>query len=349
MLSDFGRTLATSRRRPLSVVEADDAISSCLSGIFDRDATAELLSALHTRREAPSEIEGCARAMLRRACRVSTPAGPVVDIGGTGGDGGRTFNVSTVAALVVAASGELVLKHGNHAVTGRCGSLDLLTALGVPIPQVADDQWTAELVERDGFAVAPTQVFHALPRHVSQARRLLPHPTVFDLASPLAHPARHLAGQVIGVWAAPLTEMLAVVLGRLGRVRATLLWGDAEGGGIDEPSLSGPTKLTALRAGRVDTSMVTPEDVGLRRAPLDALGVATAAESMAVCHAVLDGERGPYRDAVVFSAGICLWTSGVTPSIVSGVRSAEHTIDIGAGRTLLTRLTETGLDAEHCS
>jgi anthranilate phosphoribosyltransferase len=337
---------------PLTVAEAETAVGEILEGHYDAARTREFLTTLHARGESAGEIEGCVRAMLRRAVRLRFAGVRVTDIGGTGGDSAvaasssratGTFNISTTAALLVAASGTPVVKHGNRAVSGVCGSLDMLAALGVPIPTDPDRRSIAATLARIGFAVAPTPVFHRFPPELSAVRRSLGFPTVFNLAGPLAHPATDLAGQVVGVANVSLTEVLAAVLVRLGRRRAAVLHGE----GTDEPSLSGPTKITTVDHGRILTVEIVPERFGLARAEPGRLGGGDPAANAEICRAVLNGTKGPQRDVVVLTAGIALQTAGRVTTIGDGVRIATRTIETGAAATFLGRLTEQALTSKE--
>lgn len=324
---------------PLEVGETDAAVTAILAGEVESVETARFLTVLHERGETAAEIEGCVRAMLRRVVPVDVPEG-VVELGGTGGDGAATFNISTTASLVVAACGLPVVKHGNFGVTSCSGSLDLLVELGVDLPWEADAAAVRETLARTGFAVVPTRVFHRLPPELGAVRRSLPFPTLFNLAGPLAHPARPVRAHVVGVADRTRVEQVAGVLARLGRTRATVL----NGGGLDEPSLSGETTLVALRDGRIDRMTLAPEELGFERASHGSLRVTTPRESAAICRAVLDGAAGPARDIVLFTAAIALWTAG-SPTIAAGLDEARGALDTGAAAALLHRLTDSRTEA----
>jgi anthranilate phosphoribosyltransferase len=322
------------------------AFEAMLAGDWPRERIAAYLTDLHERGETPTEIEGCARAMLSRCVRL--PVDNVVDVGGTGGDGGGTFNISTTAAILVAATGVPVIKHGNRAVSGTCGSVDMLLALGVHVPARADAEDTVRRLARTGFAVAPTPVFHRFPEQLTAARRGLGFPTVFNLAGPLAHPAAGLTGQVVGVTWPRFAGVLAATLHRLGRLRAAVLHGQCSTGqghgtGIDEPSLSGPTTITWLHAGQVETFDITPEQFGLGRAAPAELAGGDPAVNAGICRSVLSGDGGPRRDVVLLAAGIALWTAGLAASIADGMTTAARTIASGTAARFLTRLTSSDL------
>lgn len=308
--------------------------AAILDGQWPASRIAEYLTSLHERGESPADIEACARAMLRRCVRLPVPA---ADIGGTGGDGAGTFNISTTAALAIAAAGVPVVKHGNRAVTGSCGSLDMLHELGVHIPDRADVADLNSRLAGCGFAVAPTPVFHRFPEQLTAARRALGFPTVFNLAGPLAHPATVLTGQVVGAADPARTPVLAQTLRRLGRTRAAVLHGQ----GTDEPSLAGPTQLIVLAGERTEIFDITPEQFGLRRASVAELAGGDPAANAGICRAVLSGGTGPHRDVVLLTAGIALWTAGTAPSLRDGVAVAARAIDSGAAERLLRRLTRT--------
>ena len=342
MSADAARELvATAERRPLRAKESAELIGAALESRLSATETARVLTALHLRGETADELEGCVRAMLRRAVRIAVGVRRVMDVGGTGGDGARTFNVSTTAALVVAAAEVPVVKHGNVAVTGASGSVDMLRDLGVPVPADADPKSVLEQVDATGFAVAPTRSFLRLPQQVSVVRRRLPFRTIFNLAGPLAHPATALRAQVVGAPTVPVADLLAEVMRRVGRRRVSIVHGRVEGrpGGLDEPSLCGTTRIVSLRDGELDAFDVTPDELGLEPAPLETLVAGDAAASAATCRRVLDGERGPARDVVCFMAGIGLWTADAAESIAGGVQQAADAIDGGAAAALLDRLT----------
>ncbi|MGI8626177.1 MAG: anthranilate phosphoribosyltransferase [Geodermatophilaceae bacterium] len=348
MANPVEEILALAPDRPLTVGEADGAITAALESRCEIEQTERFLTVLHDRGESADEIEGCVRAMLRRAIRLPPDCTRLVDIGGTGGDNAGTFNISTCAALLIAAAGVPVIKHGNWAVTGTCGSLDMLQQLGIPLPTVPDPAWIAAELRRAGFAVAPTPLFHRFPAELNAVRRRLPFPTVFNFAGPLAHPAAVLDGQVIGVASGSLVDVLAAVLQRLGRRQASVLHGsDEAGSGLDEPSLNGSTQITTIRDRQVATVQVMPEQFGLHRAALSDLTAEDGAASAEICRRIMSGGHGPPRDVVVLMAGIALWTTGTDSSIKNAVAHAITTIDSGTALSFVNRLSCQGAAASH--
>ncbi|MFI6322942.1 anthranilate phosphoribosyltransferase [Nonomuraea sp. NPDC050556] len=318
---------ASTSTGPARAGSLEGTFAAILEGRRTKEQMAAALREMHRRGETAAEVEACVRAMLRRAVRLD-PGYAVVDIGGTGGDRAGTFNISTVAALVVAACGVPVIKHGNRAVTGRCGSLDLLEALGVEIPPA--DRVVAQL-DRYGFAVAATPLVHRFPAELNEVRRSLGFPSIFNLAGPIAHPAVELSGQIVGVGWLDALPAVTGALTRLGRTQVSVV----HGAGTDEPTLTGPTLLY----GRDGIRQITAGEYGLAQADTAALRGGAPAVNAAICRSVLTGEPGPRRDVVLLCAGLALWTAQVAPSVHEGIQRAAAAIDEGAARALLERLT----------
>jgi anthranilate phosphoribosyltransferase len=291
-----------------------------------------LLIALRMKGETVDEVVGAATAMRARAQKLRVPAGVVVDTCGTGGDGRGTINISTVAALVVAAAGVRVAKHGNRALSSQSGSADVLEALGVDVaaPVAVVERCLDEV--GIGFLFAPA--FHGATRHVAAARKEIGLRTVFNLLGPLTNPAgaRH---QVIGVWDAVLVEPMAHALMRLGSEHALVVHGD----GLDELSPRGATEVAELRGGEVKRYQLRPRDFGLADEDPAALAGGDAQFNAAAARAILGGAAGAGRNAVVMSAAAALYAAGKS-GLRDGARLAERTIDDGAARTLLERLVE---------
>ena len=321
------------RRQDLSVDEAAAAMTEIMEGRAVPAQIAGLLIALAMKGERPAEVVGLARVMREKATPLSRPAGEVFDTCGTGGDRAHTFNVSTVAALVVAACGVRVAKHGNRSVSSRCGSADLFEALGVNITA------TPSVVERClheagiAFFFAPT--FHPSMRHAGPTRKELGVRTAFNLLGPLTNPAG-ASRQLVGVPRPELTELVARSLGWLGSARAWVVHG---ADGLDEISTTGYTKISEYRDGAVNTFYVHPTDVGLSKASPDALRGGDAADNARTARAVLTGEEGAARDIVLFNAGASLLIAGAVSSVRDGIAAAARAIDSGAARDRLERLT----------
>src|SRR3954468_9431871 len=316
----------------LTRAQAAAALDAMLDGGAPIAQMAALLVALRMKGETPDEIAGAAQALRSRAARVDVPQDRLIDTCGTGGDGSHTFNISTCAAFVAAAGGARVAKHGNRAVSSRCGSADVLAALGVEV-ELAPEAVAACIGECGiGFLFAPRH--HAAMRHVAPVRKELGLRTLFNLLGPLANPAG-ARRQVLGVYAPHLVPVLAQTLVELGCDRAFVVHGT---GGLDEISTSGPTAVCEVRDGTVRRFELSPEDVDLQRAPLEELRGGDPDENAALLRAVLKGEPGARRTAVVINAGAALAAAGVCETIAEGARLAEKAIDSGAAWDRVERL-----------
>jgi len=320
--------------RTLTEGEAQSAMEALLAGESTPVLTAALLTALRVRGETVEELAGFARAM--RAAAVTVPIGeesrPLLDTCGTGGDGMQTFNISTVAALVIAGAGVRVAKHGNRSISSRCGSADVLEALGVRA--AAEPELAARCVREAGIGFFFAPAYHGATKHVQPVRVELKMKTVFNFLGPLTNPARAEI-QVAGTWSEAAAEKIAGALARLGSHRAFVVNGSD---GLDELTLTGASTVFGVRNGAVERLEVTPEDFGLRRAPGEALKGGDAKENAAIAEAVLSGERGAQRDIVVMNAGLALVAAEKASGFREGVRLAEESIDTGAARARLDAL-----------
>jgi anthranilate phosphoribosyltransferase len=319
----------------LTAEEAHAAMMQVMTGEATPAQIAGFLIALRMKGETPEEIAGCARAMRAHV----TPAAPtrhdLVDTCGTGGDGAETFNISTAAALVAAAGGAAVAKHGNRAVSSRCGSADVLEALGVRIDLSPAD--VAACVDEVGFGFLFAQAHHPAMRHAGPVRRELAVRTVFNLLGPLTNPAG-ARRQVIGVYSAGLVEPIAHVLVQLGAEHALVVHG---AGGVDELTPVGDNLVAEVRDGSVHTFTLDPHELSTGAVPAtpDDLKVGgEPAENAAIIRTVLDGERGPRRDAVVLNAGAALLVAGLADDLEAGIDRAVEAIDSGAATGTLDRL-----------
>jgi anthranilate phosphoribosyltransferase len=320
------------RNEDLTAGEAGEAMREVMEGRAPASGLAALLAALVMKGERPAEVVGFARAMREHAVRLSADPGPVFDTCGTGGDRSGTFNISSAAALVVAAAGVRVAKHGNRSVSSRCGSADVFEQLGVNVPAPPS---AVEQTLRDAgiaFFFAPT--FHPSMRHAAQTRRELGIRTLFNLLGPLTNPAG-ARRQVVGVSRPDLTSLLARALLELGSERAWVVHG---ADGIDEISTTGYTKVSECRDGAVHTFYIHPSEFGVAKATPADLAGGDAAENAAIVRRVLDGERGPRRDVVLLNAGAALFVSGRAPGVVEGITQAAAAIDSGAARATLDQL-----------
>ena len=320
------------RQEDLTEAEAAAAMGRIMDGEAPAAQVAGLLVALRQKGERPAEVVGFARAMRARAVPLSRPRPDAFDTCGTGGDGAGTFNISTIAAIVVAACGVPVAKHGNRSASSRCGSADVFEALGVNIaavPAVAE----ACLAEAGlAFLFAPT--FHPSMRHAAPIRRELGVRTAFNLLGPLTNPAG-ARRQIVGVPRPELTELLARALGLLGSERAWVVHG---ADGLDELSTTGYTKVSETRNGAVRTFYLHPAEVGLAKANPGDLAGGDAQENAMIARDVLDGAPGPRRDVVLFNAGAALLVAGAVASVSDGIARAAQAIDGGAARLALDRL-----------
>jgi anthranilate phosphoribosyltransferase len=301
------------------------AISSILRGEASATQTAALLVALRIKGETAQEIASAASVMRLHCVPVAlSPKSVLLDTCGTGGDGSQTFNISTAAALVIAACDIPLAKHGNRAASSKTGSADVLEVLGVNIDLSAAQ--VARCIETVGIGFMFARTHHPAMRHVAQIRAELGVRTLFNFLGPLCNPAS-ATHQVLGVPEPRLLGILASALCALGGKRAWVVHGH---GGMDELSLAGPTRVAQLDAGAINEFDVTPEDFGLTTQPNADLRVQDAQGSAAVIRAVLRGEKGAARDVVVLNAAAGLCVAGRAPSFVQAARVAADAIDSGA-------------------
>lgn len=315
----------------LTVAEAAEVMETLMTGAATPAQVGALLVALRLRGETVEEMTGFAQVMRAKALRVPVD-GPVVDTCGTGGDGSGTFNVSTAAAFVVAGAGVPVAKHGNRAATSRCGSADVLEALGVAIDLGPEQVATCLREAGVGFMFAPA--FHPAMKHVMPVRRELGVRTVFNLLGPLTNPAGAQA-QLLGVADALAHEKMARVLAALGTRHALVV---RSVDGVDEIALSGPTVVYEVRDGAVERYQITPQELGLGPAPAEALRGGTAAENAAIICDVLGGERSPRRDIVLLNAAAALLAADAVATLRDGLALAAEAIDAGRAAAALERL-----------
>ena len=322
------------RRQDLDEATAHGVMRELMSGDAESSQVAALLIALRAKGESGSEIAGFVRGTLEAAEPIELePAlrARLVDTCGTGGDGAGTFNISTVAALVVAAAGVPVAKHGNRAASGTCGSADLLEAWGVVIDLPPDRVATCLTELGIGFLYA--RLFHPAMRHVAPVRVQLGIRTVFNLLGPLSNPAG-APHQVVGIADPALGEPMATALAQLGKRRALVFHGRD---GLAELTLSGPSDVWEVRDGRVVVGVVDPAELGLQRATMDQLRGGSVSDNVAIADAVLAGESGPRRDIVALNAAAALVAAGAVDDLADGVRLAGEVIDDGRALALRDR------------
>jgi anthranilate phosphoribosyltransferase len=320
------------RHEDLTTEEASAVMNEVMEGRATPTALAGILAAMAMKGERPAEIVGFARTMRAHAVRLSAPASDVFDTCGTGGDRSGTFNISSAAAVVVAACGVKVAKHGNRSVSSRCGSADVFEQLGVNIaasPAVVERTLSDANI---AFFFAPT--FHPAMKHAGPTRRELGIRTVFNLLGPLTNPAG-ATRQIVGVPRSELTEPIARALMLLGSARAWVVHG---ADGIDEISTTGHTKVSECRDGAVNTFYIHPSDFGVSKASPDELRGGDAVQNAGIIRHVFSGQRGAHRDVVVFNAGAALFVAGKVSSVDDGIRAAEAAIESGAASATLAAM-----------
>ncbi|HEY6268721.1 MAG TPA: anthranilate phosphoribosyltransferase [Candidatus Acidoferrum sp.] len=322
----------------LQRADAEAVMEELLSGRMATNKIVRLLVALNKRRVEVQELAGFAQVMRRHATRVfaegeALPAN-MVDTCGTGGDGTNTFNISTTAAVVAAAAGARVAKHGNRAASSQSGSADVLEALGVRIDLPFERYGRA--IREIGIGFLFAQAAHTATRHAAPARKLIGERTVFNLLGPLTNPAG-AQSQVLGVFSTDAIDLVAAALVELGVERAFVVHG---AGGLDEISLSGDSLVAEVRGGSVRRFTVAPEEFGVERAPLEAIRGGTATENAALFRRILEGEAGPARDIVVINAAAALVAAGVADNFLEGAGLASFVISSSAARETLANLVQ---------
>ena len=318
----------------LSGPEMADVMALIMTGEATQSQIGGFLVGLRIKGETVTEITAAAKVMRRLATPVKVSGAHLVDTCGTGGDGTHTFNISTAAALVTAAAGGQVAKHGNRSVSSSSGSADVLEALGVRIDLDADQVATCIEQVGIGFLFAPAH--HGAMKHAIGPRRELGARTIFNLLGPLTNPAGAPC-QLIGVYDQALVEPVAEVLKLLGSERVLVVCGED---GLDELTITGATHVAELNAGEVSTYRLTPDQLGLSVGGLEPLMVASAAESGQMIQQILAGESGPARDIVLANAGAAIYVAGLADSLLAGVERAAEVIDNARAEEKLAALIE---------
>jgi anthranilate phosphoribosyltransferase len=309
----------------LSRAEANAAMTSLVEGEATPSQIAGFAIALRMKGETPDEIAGLAEVMRAAATHVDAGSN-VVDVVGTGGDGAGTFNISTVAALVVASAGARVAKHGNRSITSQCGAADFLEAIGVAID--LPPAGVARCIDEAGFGFMFAPQYHPAMRHASVPRRDIGVRTVFNILGPLTNPAS-ARRQLTGVAVSGLGETLARVLALLGTEHAMVVHGQD---GLDEISVCAPTEIHEARGGQVRSYTIEPEQFGIRRWTTDAVRGGTVEANVRLANGVLEGERGPSRDVVLLNTGAAMYIAGLADSIQAGITLAADELDSGRAR-----------------
>jgi anthranilate phosphoribosyltransferase len=314
---------------------ADDmaaAVDALIEGRVSEVAFAGLMVALRMKGETADELVGVASALRGRAIPVPVLRTPELDTAGTGGDGAGSLNLSTAAALIAAADGVVVAKHGNRAASSRCGSADLCEALGIAIALAPDA--AAEAMARVGFAFLFAPAYHPAIKAVAQVRRQLAVRTLFNLIGPLVNPARPKA-QLVGVFAPDRLRLMAEALVRLGCADALVVAADA---GLDEIAPCGSTRALRVVNGRITDLVLTPADFGQPETPLDAIAGGDPATNATILRALLGGADHPARPAVLMNAGAALVVAGRASGFAEGAKRAAELIDGGAVQRLLAEV-----------
>lgn len=320
----------------LTYDEAYSVMNEIMSGETTPTQNAAFLAALSTksaRAETTDEIAGCAAAMRAHATRVETGM-DLFEIVGTGGDNAHSFNISTTSALVAAAGGMKVAKHGNRAASSLCGTADCLEALGVNINQ--SPERCVELLKEVGMCFFFAQKYHTSMKYVGPIRKELGFRTVFNILGPLTNPGSP-SMQLLGVYDEYLVEPLAQVLVSLGIKRGMVVYGLDK---LDEISLGAPTKICEIQDGWYKTSVITPEDFGFERCTKEDLKGGTPEENAAITRSVLGGEKGHKRNAVLLNAGAALYIGGKAASMKDGIKLAADIIDSGKALEILEKFIE---------
>jgi anthranilate phosphoribosyltransferase len=316
----------------LSETEAEQAMGRIMNGDASPAQIAALLTALRLKGETVEELTGFARAMRAKMNRIAPRLQPLVDIVGTGGDRRFTFNISTTAAFVAAGAGLPVAKHGNRSVSSRCGSADVLEALGVNV--MLEPVEVERCLEETGIGFLFAPVFHAAMKHAAGPRREIGIRTAFNLLGPLTNPAGAQV-QVLGVYDPNLTGVIACVLRNLGIRRAMVVHGSD---GLDEISHTGMTRISELNGDQIRTYYLEPGDLGIRQGSLEEIVGGVAEDNARITRDVLAGRPGPCRDVVLMNAAAALLVGGKVDTMLDGIRLAADIIDSGAAMAKLDGL-----------
>lgn len=313
--------------------QAREAMDEIMAGRADPAQVAALVMALRVKGETAEEMTGLVEGLREAAVRVEIEDdGHLVDIVGTGGDRSSTFNISTTAALIAAGAGARVAKHGNRAVSGRCGSADVLEGLGMEIE--LEPEAMATLVAEEGFGFFYAPRYHPALRHAGPVRKALGIPTIFNFLGPLANPAGVLR-YALGVSDQKMAEKMIRVLASLGADTAFVVHGED---GLDEVTTSGPTYILRLKDGEITHAEFTPEDFGVERAPLSELIGGDVDANVEITRSILAGKGGPRRDAAIINAAVGLVAADRAEGFVEGVALATESVDSGAAAEVLERV-----------
>ena len=320
------------QKQDLTFEESYFAMRQIMNGEADQAQIAGFLVGLRMKGETTHEIAGCAKAMIEKSLKIDFEDDNLIDTCGTGGDEVGTFNISTASAIVASAAGVKVAKHGNRAVSSKCGSADVLRELGVNIELTPEQAKIC--LEEIGFAFIFAPLYHTSIKYAAPVRQSLGIRTIFNILGPLTNPAG-AKRQLLGVFSENLTEKIANVLKELGSKHALVVHG---AGGIDEISISGHTKISELKNGAVKTYEIFPENFGLKRWDINLILGGDAKTNAQIIKQVLEGETGPQRDVVLLNSGAAIYVSGLAGSISEGIEMAKEAIDSGKAKRKLEEL-----------
>jgi anthranilate phosphoribosyltransferase len=315
----------------LSQIEAELTMNEIMSGEVTPAQIASFITALRIKGETIDEITGCATVMREKVTRIKTNADYLVDTCGTGGDGSHTFNISTIAALVAAGAGVRIAKHGNRAISSKCGSADLLKELGVNTD--ADENRVSKCIDEVGIGFLFAPLLHPAMKHAIGPRREIGIRTIFNILGPLTNPAGAQA-QVLGVYDPSLTEPLAHVLRNLGSHHVFVVHGD----GLDEITTTGVTSVTELKDGEIRSFTIKSTDYGITQISKTELIGGTSEENADIALSILGGTKGAKRDIVLLNASAAIVVGGMASDISEGIRLAEESIDSGKAMEKLEML-----------
>jgi anthranilate phosphoribosyltransferase len=327
----------------MSRAEARDVMNHIMDGEATSAQIGSLITALCMKGETIDEIVGFAEAMRSKSHRVETERVGLLDTCGTGGDGARTFNISTASAIVAAAGGIRTAKHGNRAMSSKSGSADVLEALGVRID--LNSVQAAQCLLHVGICFMFAQVYHQSMKYAAAPRKEIGVRTVFNVLGPLTNPAG-ADRQLLGIFDRSKTDIVAHVLRELGMKRGLVV---ASHDGLDEISISGPTQITELKNNSIHTFDITPDELGLAHYPLSEVGGGDAEENAKLIRTVLAGEKGACRDIVLANAGACFYVADLAASLQEGVKMAAHMIDSGKAAAKLEQLVRFTGEINHVS
>jgi len=319
-------------RMDLTEKEMAEMIMDIFSGAITDAQIGAFLGALSTKGETFEELAGAATAMRKKAHRIQTSASTVIDTCGTGGDGAKTFNISTTTAFVVAASGVTVAKHGNRSVSSQCGSADLLEELGVKIN--VDPEVTEEAISEIGIGFMFAPVYHGAMKYAANARKEIGLRSIFNMLGPLTNPAAANC-QLLGVFAPELTEMFAEALRLLGATSALVVHGHD---GLDEISICAPTRISELKNNSIRTYDIHPENFFGSLSSAAEIRGGNPSENATITKNILSGEKGPKRNIILLNAAAALMAAGKAADIPEGIKQAESSVDSGAAAQKLKDL-----------